>query len=97
MIFVHHYVAFETLAALWLNFGELVGFFTCCVWLVPFEYFVSLSAEDYDLGSGGGGSSGTDAGMSRSRGQKWGVLSILNYLSEKKEFILPTRRGSKSF
>eukprot|EP01135_Chromosphaera_perkinsii_P008768 Nk52_evm1s1448 gene=Nk52_evmTU1s1448 len=119
ILVLHHYMAFTSLGELWLTFFELLGFFTTCVWLVPFEYFVSLSSGEYSLpqqasslGGGGGGlgsgdpgirgagmSSGGDGmvggggGGSRAGGMgRVGVLSVLNYLMQQKENILPTRR-----
>ena len=33
----------------WYPFSEVIGYFTVCLWLVPFAYFVSLSANENTL------------------------------------------------
>lgn len=33
---------------------DIAAFFGLCVWLIPFAYFISLSANDNTLPTGGG-------------------------------------------
>ncbi|PIK49477.1 hypothetical protein BSL78_13670 [Apostichopus japonicus] len=49
LVFVNHYFAFRYFSTVWHPFSENVlrfCFFTVCLWLVPFAFFVSLSAND---------------------------------------------------
>ncbi|CAH1782979.1 unnamed protein product [Owenia fusiformis] len=46
LIFVNHYLAFGYFSQVWHPFSEVLAFFTICLWLVPFAFFVSLSANE---------------------------------------------------
>lgn len=49
LLLVNHYLAFSYFASVWHPFSEVLGFFTICIWLVPFGLFVSLSANENTL------------------------------------------------
>merc|ERR1711936_1522430 len=46
MLIVNHYLAFQFFADKYYIFSEVLGYFTLCLWLVPFAFFVSLSANE---------------------------------------------------
>ncbi|XP_046385617.1 protein TEX261 isoform X1 [Ischnura elegans] len=98
MLFVNHYLAFQYFSSVYYSFGEVMAYFTLCLWLVPFALFVSLSANENVLPT-----------LSETRpllddndvvsnyflrhGKKYGLLSFFNYA---KDSILP-HRSKKAF
>lgn len=46
LVFVNHYLAFQFFAEVYHNFSEVISYFTLCLWLIPFTFFISLSASD---------------------------------------------------
>ena len=46
MVFVNHYLAFSYFGENYYPFSEVMAYFTVCMWLVPFAFFVSLSANE---------------------------------------------------
>lgn len=46
MVLVNHYFAFSFFGENYYPFSEVMAYFTICQWLVPFAFFVSLSANE---------------------------------------------------
>merc|ERR1712141_547847 len=46
MVVMNHYLAFQFFAENYHPFSEVMAYFTLCLWLVPFAFFVSLSANE---------------------------------------------------
>ncbi|XP_053213110.1 protein TEX261-like [Panonychus citri] len=46
LLFVNHYLAFTFFADGIYPLSQVLGFFTLCLWIVPFAFFISLSAND---------------------------------------------------
>merc|ERR1719431_1060926 len=46
MVIVNHYFAFSHFGENYYPFSEVMAYFTICMWLVPFAFFVSLSANE---------------------------------------------------
>nr|ALS05143.1 protein TEX261 [Paracalanus parvus] len=46
MVLVNHYFAFSHFGEKYYPFSEVMAYFTLCMWLVPFAFFVSLSANE---------------------------------------------------
>merc|ERR1719341_1830761 len=46
LLLINHYLAFTHFSRQWYPFGEVLAYFTMCLWLVPFAFFVSLSANE---------------------------------------------------
>ncbi|KAK3765996.1 hypothetical protein RRG08_002239 [Elysia crispata] len=46
LLLVNHYMAFAHFSTVWYPFQEVLAYFTMCLWLVPFVFFVSLSANE---------------------------------------------------
>jgi len=49
IFFVSHYLWFNHFSSLFFPFSDIISFFTICVWLVPFIFFVSLTSDDNQL------------------------------------------------
>jgi len=49
LVLVDHFVWFNYFTKFYFPFDEIVCFFVICVWAVPFEFFISLSANDNTL------------------------------------------------
>jgi len=45
MVLVNHYFAFSFFGENYYPFSEVMSYFTICMWLVPFAFFVSLSGK----------------------------------------------------
>eukprot|EP00002_Diphylleia_rotans_P039638 TRINITY_DN9230_c0_g1_i2.p1 TRINITY_DN9230_c0_g1~~TRINITY_DN9230_c0_g1_i2.p1 ORF type:complete len:202 (-),score=38.04 TRINITY_DN9230_c0_g1_i2:119-724(-) len=75
------------------TFSQVVGIFLSCVWLVPFSFFISLSANEPVLPGGSSTPSPTakDKGLDyRTSKGRLGLLSFFKFLSVQKEEIIPT-------
>ena len=46
LVVVNHYLAFQFFGQNYFPFSEVMAYFTLCLWLVPFAFFVSLSANE---------------------------------------------------
>merc|ERR1719315_955766 len=46
MVVINHYLAFSFFGENFYPFSEVMAYFTICQWLVPFAFFVSLSANE---------------------------------------------------
>lgn len=46
MVVVNHYLAFRFFGEFYYPFSEVMAYFTLCLWMVPFAFFVSLSANE---------------------------------------------------
>ena len=46
MVVLNHYLAFSFFGENYYPFSEVMAYFTVCMWLVPFSFFVSLSANE---------------------------------------------------
>jgi len=46
LVLVNHYLAFSHFGENYYPFSEVMAYFTLCMWLVPFAFFVSLSANE---------------------------------------------------
>ncbi|KAL8616559.1 hypothetical protein ACOMHN_036591 [Nucella lapillus] len=49
LLVLDHYLAFSHFSDVWYPFAEVLAYFTICLWLVPFAFFVSLSANENTL------------------------------------------------
>merc|ERR1712179_88722 len=46
MIIVNHYLAFQFFGETYYPFSEVMAYFTICLWIIPFVFFISLSANE---------------------------------------------------
>ncbi|KAI8338964.1 transmembrane adaptor Erv26-domain-containing protein [Chlamydoabsidia padenii] len=49
LVFVDHFLWFRYFTKYYRPFMDIASFFGVCVWLIPFTYFISLSANDNAL------------------------------------------------
>lgn len=78
-----------------------MAYFTVCLWIVPFAFFVSLSANDYTLPTQaqqrpllGDESDDFTSNYFGKKGKKYGLLG---FLKSSKDMILPSRNKNKPF
>jgi len=89
LIAVNHLVAFRFFAEAYqyISFSEALGYFTLCVWLVPFVLTISLSANDYVLPTTNETSPllGNEDVVSKyfsQKGKRYGLLYLFSYAKE---------------
>lgn len=92
LIFVNHYLAYAHFQELYYSLSEILGYFTLCLWLVPFSLFVSLSANDQVLPTFQENDNDVVTNYFSSKKRK----NLLNLFKNAKESLLPTR-AKKSF
>ncbi|XP_030842089.1 protein TEX261 [Strongylocentrotus purpuratus] len=95
LVIVNHYMAFSYFADVWHPFSEVLAYFTLCLWLVPFAFFVSLSAGENILPTTQKPETGKDDVVSSyfsKKSKRNGLLAGFNFV---KESVLPER--SKAF
>jgi len=94
MLMVNHYLAFQFFAEEYYIFSEVLAYFTICLWLVPFAFFVSLSANENVLPTMAekrpllSGDNDVVSNYFQRREKKKGLLTMFQSL---KESLLPTR------
>ena len=68
----------------------MLAYFTLCVWLVPFTFFVSLSAGENVLPTSysSGQEDALSHYMNRGKKQRGGLLKVLGFC---REAVLPSR------
>jgi hypothetical protein len=49
LVFADHFLWFKYFTTHYKPFMDIAAFFGLCVWLIPFAYFISLSANDNAL------------------------------------------------
>jgi hypothetical protein len=86
-------MAFSYFATVWHPFSEVLAFFTICLWLVPFSFFVSLSANENVLPTSVGQTKSEDdqdlvTNYFRKNSRRVGLLS---FLKSAQDTILPQR------
>lgn len=104
LLIINHYFAFNYFSSTFLPFSQVLGYFTLCLWIVPFSFFVSLSANDnvlptinqtnesFPLISNQQDADLVSNYFSRKSSRKVGLLSFFNYA---KESYLPFRLSNK--
>ncbi|XP_059144987.1 protein TEX261-like [Physella acuta] len=94
LLLINHYLAFSHFSTHYYPFTEVLAYFTLCLWLVPFAFFVSLSANEFVLPTtSGAGVLETDdsdvvSNYFRKNKKKLGLLS---FLKTAQESVLPQR------
>lgn len=95
LLFVNHYLSFSHFSEVYYPFSEILSFFTICQWLVPFSFFVSLSANEMVLPTVATGDQLPATGDNdvvtnyfNRKSKRYGLLSFFQYA---KESALPER------
>ncbi|KAF9155522.1 erv26 super protein [Linnemannia schmuckeri] len=84
LVLVDHFMWFQYFANKYYSFMSIASFFGICVWLVPFTYFISLSANDNALPS-------FDHNPQDNKQKKAGILKTLfGAILNKKDSSTPT-------
>ncbi|KAJ3415739.1 erv26 super protein [Chytridiales sp. JEL 0842] len=86
---VNHFVWFFYFTENHHRFMEIATFFSLMVWLVPFMYFISLSANENTLPA----FDPQSASRKGSKKKQNLVKGIINFVLQKKEEILPMGGG----
>lgn len=94
LLFVNHYLAYTFFNDVYYPLSEILGYFTLCLWFVPFSLFVSLSANEQVLPSFQDNSSSEDVVTNYFSSKK--KINLLNFFKNAKDSLLPTR-VKKSF
>ncbi|XP_068800000.1 protein TEX261 isoform X1 [Struthio camelus] len=91
LVILNHYLAFQYFAEEYYLFSEVLAYFTFCLWLIPFAFFVSLSAGENVLPSTvqPGDDVVSNYFTKGKRGKRSGILLIFSFI---KEAILPSRQ-----
>eukprot|EP00002_Diphylleia_rotans_P036668 TRINITY_DN8108_c0_g1_i1.p1 TRINITY_DN8108_c0_g1~~TRINITY_DN8108_c0_g1_i1.p1 ORF type:complete len:136 (-),score=28.46 TRINITY_DN8108_c0_g1_i1:86-493(-) len=99
LLVCNHYLWFQFFANQHQPFRIVMGIFFICVWLVPFTFFVSLSANESVLpgptSSINPSIGDRGLGSSSSKG-KLSVLSFFKFLSARKEEYMPPHYNKSS-
>ncbi|KAI8813873.1 transmembrane adaptor Erv26 [Cladochytrium replicatum] len=91
-----HFMWFFFFARHYHPFSEIATFFGICVWLVPFTFFISLSANEYTLPAFDPTAARRSEDSSpRKRGNL--IKSISAYILQKKDEMLPSASARKNF
>jgi hypothetical protein len=88
---LNHFLWFSFFSAVYYRFAQVAAFFALCVWVVPFMFFISLSASDNTLPS-------VDASAAAAAADRRGrnrignrVLAFFHLLMRQGDSLLPTR------
>jgi len=90
MLTINHVLAFGHFGEEYHPFHDVLAYFTLCVWLVPFTFFVSLSAGENVLPTSysSGQEDALSHYMNRGKKQRGGLLKVLEFC---REAVLPSR------
>ncbi|XP_046368302.1 protein TEX261-like [Haliotis rufescens] len=94
LMLLNHYLSFSHFSEVWYPFSEVLAFFTICLWLVPFAFFVSLSANENVLPTvsetqpRNADESDVVSNYFRKKGKKYGLLSFFKMAQDS---VLPQR------
>lgn len=93
LLIFDHYLAFSHFSDVWYPFAEVLAYFTICLWLVPFAFFVSLSANENTLPTTADIPHTTDesdivTNYFKRKGKKYGLLSFFKNMQDS---VLPQR------
>mmetsp|Transcript_196 Transcript_196/g.663 ORF Transcript_196/g.663 Transcript_196/m.663 type:complete len:201 (+) Transcript_196:151-753(+) len=84
---VNHCTWFIYFANHYYPFKEILAFFFICVWMVPFGFFISLSANENALP----GSMGFEQGVRKKQSNR--LLSFFSFFRSKTDEVLPATAG----
>ena len=91
----NHCVWFYHFTSVYYPFPQILAFFSLCVWLCPFLFFISLSANEYTLPSSVITSTGDSDVPSAKKRSSW-FLSLFATLRRQQEEIMPGMFGVSS-
>ncbi|XP_059998718.1 protein TEX261-like [Lagenorhynchus albirostris] len=91
LLVVNHYLAFQFFAEEYYPFSEVLAYFTFCLWIIPFAFFVSPSAGENVLPATmqPGDDVVSNHFAKGKRGKRLGILVVFSFI---KGAILPSRQ-----
>ncbi|KAI8146450.1 transmembrane adaptor Erv26-domain-containing protein [Fennellomyces sp. T-0311] len=90
LVFVDHFLWFKFFTTHYRPFMDIAAFFGVCVWLIPFTYFISLSANDNALPTTGETSNTATVDAIPSHHKKGLLRSVFSVFDRKNNDVLPT-------
>lgn len=84
---VNHCLWFVFFGSHYYPFKEILAFFFICVWMIPFGFFISLSANENALP----GSMGFEQGVRKKQSNR--LLSFFSFFKSKTDEALPATQG----
>ena len=100
LVFADHFLWFFYFSDHYHPFTEVSTFFGICIWIVPFLFFISLTANDFTLPSYDPNASSPISPSSRPMPKSTNLVKrFLGFLIQKKEELLPSSspKDRKSF
>ena len=101
MVLINHYLAFSFFGQNFYPFSEVMAYFTVCQWLVPFAFFVSLSANENVLPTFAERSPllspGDDDVVSNYFNKKQKGVGLLSVFNSIKDTVTPSKSAYKSY
>lgn len=101
MVVINHYLAFSFFGENFYPFSEVMAYFTICQWLVPFAFFVSLSANENVLPTFNERSPllshGDDDVVSNYFNKKQKGVGLLSLFQNAKDSLTPSKPSFKSY
>eukprot|EP01103_Thecamoeba_quadrilineata_P003161 TRINITY_DN1296_c0_g1_i2.p1 TRINITY_DN1296_c0_g1~~TRINITY_DN1296_c0_g1_i2.p1 ORF type:complete len:143 (+),score=17.74 TRINITY_DN1296_c0_g1_i2:261-689(+) len=91
-----HFLWFFYFTSVYYPFNEILAFFIICVWMIPFGFFVSLSANENTLPSGVYGAPRNDPFLEPHKKAANRLLSFFKFVNTKKSSILPEVVGTNT-
>jgi len=91
MLVVNHYLAFQHFTSVFYPFQEVLAYFVVCLWLVPLQLLVSLSANENVLPTTGERHRHDEDVLSNYFSRKGKRYGLLNLFQCAKESLLPER------
>ncbi|CAG8491307.1 229_t:CDS:2 [Diversispora eburnea] len=87
LVIVNHFQWFQYFTSRYFVFMEVAAFFGTCIWMIPFAYFISISANDNTLPSFDPNVHNDDHLPARNKG---GILkNLFNFILQKKDNMIP--------
>jgi len=97
LLLANHYFAYKHFQDFFYSLSEILGYFTLCLWLVPFALFVSLSANDQVLPTYQEVPGSNDGDVVTNYFSSKKRKNLLSFFKSASESLLPTRSSKKSF
>ena len=98
MAVIDHCTWFIYFSGHYYPFSEILAFFSICVWLVPFGFFISLSANENVLPGSIGATIDQPDEYARSKKTSNMLLSAFGFLKKSSSSVLtPDQFGPSSF
>jgi len=92
---INHSLWFSHFTSQYYQFWDVFGFFSICVWLVPFIFFISLTVDDNSLPYGSISATGESIGETKKKGNR--IVKAFQRCLKMKDKFFGASDDSKSF